>query len=61
MAPHSSAEDSLSWDVGIVNFVGLHDTLSEAVSGYAHIYACGEEKCRFLTNLLAQPIQNLED
>jgi hypothetical protein len=61
MAPHSSAENFLSWDDGIVDFVGLHETLSEAMSGYAHLYAYGEEKCRFLTNLLGQPIRNLED
>jgi hypothetical protein len=44
-----------------LEFVKLYDTLSEAVSGYAHLYAYGEEKCRFLKNLLGQTIRNLED
>jgi hypothetical protein len=60
MAPHSSAENGLSWDYGVVDFIGLHETLSEAVSGYAHLYAYGEEKCTFLANLLGKPIRNLE-
>jgi hypothetical protein len=60
MSPHSSAENGISWDYGNLEFVKLYDTLSEAVSGYAHLYAYGE-KCKFLKKLLAQPIRNLED
>jgi L-ribulose-5-phosphate 3-epimerase UlaE len=55
MSPHSSPENGLSWDDGLVEFVELYDTLSEAVSGFAHLYAYGE-KCKYLKKLLAQPI-----
>jgi hypothetical protein len=61
MAPHSSSENGLSWDDGYVEHIKLLRTLNEAVSGYAHLYAHGEEKCRFLKNLLGQPIRNLEE
>jgi hypothetical protein len=61
ISPHSSIENGLSWDDGTLQFVKFYDTLSEAVSSYAHLYAYGEEKCRFLKNLLGQPIRNLED
>jgi L-ribulose-5-phosphate 3-epimerase UlaE len=37
VAPHSSAETCLSWDDGNLEFEKLYDTLSEAVSGYAHL------------------------
>jgi hypothetical protein len=61
MAPHSSPENDISWDDGNLEFVKLYENLSEVVSGYAHLYAYGEEKCKFLKTLLGQPIRNLED
>jgi hypothetical protein len=61
MAPHSSPENGISWDDGILEFAKLYQTLNEAVAGYAHLYAYGKEKCRFLKSLLPQPIRNLED
>jgi hypothetical protein len=61
MAPHSSRENGISWDDGNLEFKKLYEALSKAVSGYAHLYAYGEEKCKFLKSLLTQPIRNLED
>jgi hypothetical protein len=59
MSPHNIPENGISWDDGHLEAAKLYQTLNEAVAGYAHLYAYGEEKCRFLKNLLVQPIRNL--
>ena len=51
----------LSWRDGQLDYDKLRDTINEAVSGYPHLYAYGIAKTRFLTELLAQPVRNLED
>jgi hypothetical protein len=61
MAPHISPPNGFSWEDGILDYKNLNETVSEAVFGYARLYAYGEEKCRFLRSMLVQPIRNLED
>ena len=61
MKAHGSDKNGLSWGDGQLDYDKLHDTISEAVSGYAHLYAYGIEKTRFIAELLAQPVRNLED
>jgi len=61
MTAHGSGKKSLSLGDGQLDYEMLRETISEAVSGYAHLYAYGIAKTRFLTELLAQPVRNLED
>jgi len=58
---HGSEKNGLSWTDGQLDYDKLLETMSEAVSGYAHLYAYGIAKTRFLTELLAQPLRNLAD
>ena len=58
---HDSDKNGLSWSDGQLDYEKLRATISEAVSGYPHLYAYGLAKTRFLTELLAQPVLNLED
>ena len=61
MTAHGTDKNGLSWSDGQLDYEKLRATISEAVSGYAHLYAYGLAKTRFLTELLAQPVRNLED
>jgi len=61
MSAHGSAENGLSWGDGQLDYAKLPETIREAVSGYAHLYAYGTAKTKFLSNLLGQPVRNLED
>jgi len=60
MAPHGSKVNGLSWDDGHLEYDRLYTTLKEAVSGYAHLYAYGDEKTKILTEMLGRAVQNLE-
>jgi hypothetical protein len=61
MKAHSSEENGIAWADGQLEYDKLRQTIREAVSGYAHLYAYGIAKTRFLTELVAQPVLNLED
>jgi hypothetical protein len=61
MTAHGSDKNGLSWSDGQLDYEKLHTTISEAVSGYPHLYACSLAKTRFLTELLVQPVLKLED
>ena len=61
MTALGSDKNGLSWSNGQLHYDKLRDTINEAVSGYPHLYAYGLAKTRFLTELLAQPVLNLED
>ena len=61
MTSHGSDENGLSWDDGNLEYTKLYDTINEAVAGYAHLYAYGTDKAKYLTKLLGQPVRNLED
>jgi len=60
MPAHRSEKNGLSWSDGQLDY-NLRDTINEAVSVYPHLYAYGIAKIRFLTELLAQRLRNLED
>ena len=61
MTAHGCEENGLSWYDCRINYDKFRETICEAVSGYAHLYAYGVSKTKFLTTLLAGPVQNLED
>ena len=61
MSAHGSDENGLSWADGQLDYAKINDTISEAVSGYAHLYAYGTRKTKFLSTLLGKPFRNLED
>ena len=61
MTAQGCEENGLSWADGQLEYDKLRQTTREAVSGYAHLYAYGVPKTRFLTELLAQPVRNLAD
>jgi len=61
MTDHCSEVNGLSWTDGQLDYGKLADTIREAVSGYAHLYAFGTAKTKFLTTLLGKPFRNLQD
>ena len=61
MPAHRSEKNGLSWSDGQLDYDKLRATISEAVSAYPHLYAYGIANTRFLTELLAQPVLNLEN
>jgi len=61
MTAQGSDKNVLSWAGGHLDCEKLCATMSKTVSGYAHLYAYGLARTRFLTELLAQPVRNLED
>jgi hypothetical protein len=61
MSAHGSDENGLSWADGQLDYAMLPETIREAVSGYVHLYAYGTAKTKFLSNLLGQPVRNMED
>jgi len=61
MTAHGSDKNGISWSDSQLDYDKLRETINEAVSGYAHLCAYGIAKTRFLTELLAHPVRNLED
>jgi len=61
MTAHGSDENGLSWADGQLDYFTLADTISDAVLVYEHLYAYGTAKTKFLSNLLGQPVRNMED
>ena len=61
MTAHGCEENGLSWADGQLEYDKLRQTIREAVSGYAHLHAYDVGKTRFLTELLTQPVRNLEN
>jgi hypothetical protein len=60
MDAHSSENSGISWDDGFIAYTALSQTLSEATTNFAHLYSKGTNRCKFLTNLLGRPVQNLD-
>lgn len=58
---NSSTDSSLHWDDGHIPFSKLSTVLNEAVAGYAHLYAYGSAKRKFLSELIHRPSLSLED
>jgi len=61
MANHGLSENGLNLADGHVDNKELHRALTEAVAGFAHLYAYGVSKCTFLAGLTGRPIHYLED
>ena len=61
MADHGSGENGINWIDSHIVYREFHTVLSEAVTGYAHIYAYGVSKCSFLTGMTERPFHNLEE
>jgi len=58
MDAHASDQNGLSWDDGIIPYSSLFQTLTEATANFAHLYAKGMGKCKFLSNLLGRAVKN---
>ena len=61
MASHGPDENGLNSEDGHIAYHVLYTVASEAVAGFAHLYAYGVSKCKFLTELLGRSILNLQD
>ena len=61
MRPHGNRENGLNWDDGHIPYNQLSSVLNEAVAGFAHLYAYGDSKCTWISQLLGRPVHNLED
>jgi hypothetical protein len=59
MNPHSSPTSGLSWDVGVIPYSSLFQTLAEATANFAHLYSKDDAKCKYLSAILGRPVQNL--
>jgi len=57
---HSSPTSGLCWEVGLIPYSSLFQALTEATTYYAHLYAKGDDKCKFLSDILGRPVQNLD-
>jgi hypothetical protein len=60
MNAHSSEDSGISWDDGIIAYSSLFQTLTEATTNFAHLYAKGTAKCKFLSKRLGRTVQNLD-
>jgi hypothetical protein len=60
MNDHSSEDNGLSWNDGIIPYSSIFQTLAEATSNIAHLYAKGDDKCAYLSSLLGRSVQNLD-
>ena len=60
MDPHSSDQNSICWDDGSTAYSSLFQTLAEATANFAHLYAKGTAKCKFVSNVLGRSVQNLD-
>ena len=60
MRPHGNSESGLNWDDGHIPYTQLATVLSGAAAGFDHLYAYGDSKCIFISQLLGRPVHNLE-
>jgi len=61
MADHGSSENGINWADGHIEYKYMHTVVTEAVAGFAHLYAYGVSKVTFLSSLTGRTIHNLED
>ena len=59
MGPHGYDQSGISRDDGIIAY-SLFQTLTEATANFAHLYAKGTAKCKFLASLLGRTVRNLD-
>ena len=61
IADHGSSESGINLADGHIEYKDLHTVFTEAVAGFAHLYAYGVSKVKFLSSLTGRPIHNLVD
>jgi len=61
MADHGSSENGINCADGHIEYKDLHTVFTEALAGFAHLYAYGVSKVTFLSSLKGRTIHNLED
>ena len=61
MANHGSSENGMNWADGHIEYIDLNTVVTEALAGFAHIYAYGVSNVTFLSSLTGRSIHNLED
>lgn len=57
----ASNKTGMHWDDGYLPYSQLKTVLEEITAGYAHLYAYGDDKCEFLSDLINRPFLNLAD
>jgi len=60
MSDHGSSENGLNWADGHMEYEEMHTVFTEAVGGFAHLYAYGVFNCTFLGGLTGRPIHKIE-
>ena len=61
VSDHGSSENGINWADGLIEYKDLHTVVTEAVAGFAHLYAYGVSKVTFISCLTGRTIHNLED
>jgi hypothetical protein len=61
MADHGSPEKGINWADRLIDYKDLHTVVTEAVAGFAHLYAYGVSNVTFLSSLTGRMIHNLGD
>jgi len=56
LPPHSSEQNGIFWDDGSIAYSSLFQTLVGATANFAHLYAKGTDKCKFLSDILGRPV-----
>ena len=55
MTPHGSDENGLNGEGGHIAYNESYTVAGEVVAGFAHLYAYGVSKCKFLNELFGAP------
>ena len=61
VSDHGSSENGINWADEHIEYKDLHTVVTEAVAGFAHLYAYGVSKFTFFSILTGRTIHNLED
>ena len=61
MIDHVSSENGINWAGGHIEYKDLHTVVTEALAGYAHLYAYGVSKVTFFSTITGCTIHNPED
>ena len=59
-ADHGSSENGINWADWHIEYKELHLVFTEAVAGFAHLYAYGISKVTILSSLTGRTIHNVE-
>jgi len=60
MDEHGYEANDLNWNNSIIQYAKLYRTVNEAAANFAHLYAKGTAKTRFLSGLLRRAVFNLD-